>query len=118
MPVLIVLVLAPIQVGLWWHASQVADAAAREAVDAAQVDDATEADGVAAANRFLDAAGNLTHRNVTVVRGTDTVTVEVTGRAPLLIPGLDWQVRSVAVGAVERFYAPPERTSALTEVAP
>lgn len=117
MPVLVVLVLAPIQVGLWWHASQVADAAAREAVDASQVDGATEDVGVAAANRFLDAAGNLTHRNVTVVRGTDMVTVEVTGRAPLLIPGLDWQVKAVAVGRVERFYRPPER-AALTEVGP
>ena len=45
MPVLIALVLVPFQVGLWWHANQVADAAAREAVDAAQVATATEADG-------------------------------------------------------------------------
>jgi Flp pilus assembly protein TadG len=112
MPVLIALVLAPIQIGLWWHASQIADAAAREAVDAAQVEGATETDGVAAANRFLDAAGNLTHRNVVVTRTTDTVAVEVTGRAPRLIPGMDWQVTSVAVGAVERYIPPPERTGA------
>jgi Flp pilus assembly protein TadG len=45
MPILIALVLVPIQVGLWWHAKQVADGAAREAVDAAQVISATEADG-------------------------------------------------------------------------
>lgn len=112
MPVLIALVLAPIQLGLWWHASQVADAAAREAVDAAQVEGATQADGVAAAHRFLDAAGNLTDRHVTVTRTTDTVTVNVTGTAPRLIPGLDWQVASVAVGAVERHYSPLERAGA------
>jgi hypothetical protein len=112
MPVLIALVLAPIQLGLWWHASQVADVAAREAVDAAQVEGATETDGVTAANRFLDAAGNLTHRHVAVARTTATVTVEVTGRAPRLIPGMDWQVTSVAVGAVERYYSPPERAGA------
>ena len=46
MPVLIALVLVPFQVALWWHAKQVADGAAREAIDAAQVVAATEADGV------------------------------------------------------------------------
>lgn len=112
MPVLIALVLAPIQLGLWWHASQIADAAAREAVDAAQVEGATESDGVAAANRFLDAAGNLADRSVVVVRSTEIVTVEVTGKAPLLVPGLDWEVTSIAVGAVERFIPPPERPGA------
>ena len=112
MPVLIALVLAPVQVGLWWHASQVAAAAAREAVDVAQVEDATESDGVTAATRFLDAAGNLVDPHVVVVRTPDTVTAEVTGRAPLLIPGLDWQVTSVAVGPVERFVPPPQRSAA------
>ena len=109
MPVVIALVLVPFQVGLWWHASQVADAAAREAVDVAQVEGATEADGVAAARRFLDAAGNLTDPEVTVTRTTDTVTVEVTGRAPKLLPGYDWQVTSQAVGPVERFLPEPDR---------
>ncbi len=59
MPVLIALVLVPFQVALWWHARQVADAAATEAVDAAQVAAANEADGVRAAEWLLDAAGNL-----------------------------------------------------------
>jgi Flp pilus assembly protein TadG len=109
MPVVIALVLTPIQIGLWWHASQVADAAAREAVDAAQVEGAGEADGREAAERFLTAAGNLNAPTVTVTRTTDVVTVEVVGRAPRLIPGLDWQVTAVAVGPVERFIPEPER---------
>jgi len=109
MPVVIALVLTPIQIGLWWHASQVADAAAREAVDAAQVEGAGEADGREAAERFLTAAGNLNAPTVTVTRTTETVTVEVVGRAPRLIPGLDWQVTSVAVAPVERFIPEPER---------
>ncbi len=46
MPVLIALVLVPFQIALWWHADQIADAAAREAVDAAQVVTATEEDGI------------------------------------------------------------------------
>ena len=35
MPVLIMLVLIPVQVGLWWHAKQAAETAADEALDAA-----------------------------------------------------------------------------------
>jgi hypothetical protein len=109
MPVVIALVLVPFQIGLWWHASQIADAAAREAVDAAQVEDGLEADGVAAARRFLAAAGNLTEPEVTVTRSTATVTVEVTGRAPKLLPGFDWQVTATAVGSLERFIPEPDR---------
>jgi Flp pilus assembly protein TadG len=109
MPVVIALVLVPFQVGLWWHAKQVADGAARHAVDTAQVAGATEADGEAAARRFLDSAGNLTDPAVSVTRSVDVVTVEVTGRAPRLLPGFDWQVTARASAPVERFIPEPDR---------
>ena len=109
MPVIIALVLVPFQVALWWHARQVAEAAAREALDAAQVVTATEDDGIRAAEWFLDAAGNLTEPDVTVTRTADTVTVDVTGRAPRIIPGLDWHVTAHASGPVERFIPEPDR---------
>lgn len=109
MPVLIALVLVPFQVGLWWHAHQVAHAAAREAVDAAQVAEATEDDGIRAAEWFLDAAGNITEPQVSISRTVDTVTVQVTGRAPRLLPGFDWRVTAEAAGPVERFIPEPER---------
>ncbi len=109
MPVLIALVLVPFQVALWWHAKEIAVAAAREAVDAAQVAHATDTAGETAARWFLDAAGNLEEATVTVTRTVDTVTVEVTGRAPRLLPGLDWQVTARAVGPVERFVPEPDR---------
>ncbi len=109
MPVLIALVLVPFQVALWWHADQIADAAAREAVDAAQVVTATEEDGIRAAEWFLDAAGNITQPQVTVTRTTETVTVEVTGRAPRLVPGFDWGVTARAAGPIERFVPEPDR---------
>ena len=109
MPVVIALVLVPFQVGLWWHAQQVADAAAREAVDAAQVEGATEADGLTAAHRFLDVAGNIEQPVVTVTRSAELVTVEVTGRAPRLLPGFDWQVTARAQASVERFIPEPDR---------
>ena len=109
MPVLIALVLVPFQVALWWHAKQVADGAAREAIDAAQVVAATEADGVRAAQWFLDAAGNIVEPDVTVIRTPDTVTAHVAGRAPRLLPGFDWRVTAYAVGPVERFIPEPDR---------
>ena len=109
MPVLITLVLVPFQVALWWHATQIADAAAREAVDAAQVASASEDDGIRAAQWFLNAAGNVTEPAVTVTRTPDTVTVEVTGRAPRLIPGFDWRVAAHATGPIERFIPEPDR---------
>ena len=109
MPVLIMLILVPFQVALWWHADQIADAAAREAVDAAQVVTATEEDGIRAAEWFLDAAGNITEPQVTVTRTTETVSVEVTGRSPRLLPGFDWQVTARAAGPIERFIPEPDR---------
>ncbi|MDF1596585.1 MAG: pilus assembly protein [Acidimicrobiia bacterium] len=109
MPVIIALVLVPFQVALWWHARQVAEAAAREALDAAQVVTATEDDGVRAAEWFLDAAGNLTDPEVSVSRTADTVTVDVTGRAPRILPGFDWRVTAHATGGVERFIQEPDR---------
>ncbi len=109
MPVLIALVLVPFQVGLWWHAHQVAHAAAREAVAAAQAAEATEEQGIRAAEWFLDAAGNITEPQVSITRTVDTVTVQVTGRAPRLLPGFDWQVTAEAAGPVERFIPEPQR---------
>ena len=109
MPVLIALVLVPFQIALWWHADQIADAAAREAVDAAQVATATEEDGIRAAKWFLESAGNITEPEVAVTRTAETVSVEVTGRAPRLLPGFDWQVTARAAGPIERFIPEPDR---------
>lgn len=107
MPVLIALVLVPFQVGLWWHATQVANAAAQEAVDAAQVADADETDGIDAATWLLDRAGNLQGRHITVTRSADTVTAQVTGTAPRLL--FDWAVTATATAPVERFIPEPDR---------
>lgn len=109
MPVMIALILVPFQVALWWHAHQIVDAAAREAVDAAQVATATTQDGERAAEWFLNATGNITDPEVTVTRTLDMVSVEVTGQAPRLVPGFNWQVTAHATGPIERFIPEPER---------
>ena len=98
-----------VQYGLWWHAKQVANEAAAEAVDAAQLPRASEADGDAAARRFLVQTGNLTDITVVVDRTPALVTAEVKGRAPQLVPGFDWSVTARTQGPVERFIPEPQR---------
>jgi len=91
-----------VQYGLWWHAKQVADAAAAEAVDVAQTLDGTAADGEDAALGFLAQSGNLDNVSVSVDRGTDVVDVEVQGDAPRLVPGWDWGVTARSQAPIER----------------
>lgn len=98
-----------VQYGLWWHAKQVANAAAAEAVDVAQTPDGTAADGDAAARDFLAESGNLRNVAVTVDRGTEVVTVQVQGDAPRLVPGWSWGVTARSEAPVERFVPAEER---------
>lgn len=98
-----------VQYGLWWHAKQVANAAAAEAIDHAQVETGSAASGEEAAHDYLAQAGNLTHVTVEVDREPTIVTVEVTGRAPQLVPGFEWQVTARSQGPVERFVPESER---------
>jgi Flp pilus assembly protein TadG len=108
-PVVLLWLMLIVQYGLWWHAKQVANAAAAEAVAAAQVPTGTEADGDAAAHRFLDQSGNLTDVTVEVNRQPELVIVEVTGDAPRLVPGFEWSVTARSYAPVERYIPEPER---------
>ncbi|MEZ5278962.1 MAG: TadE/TadG family type IV pilus assembly protein [Acidimicrobiales bacterium] len=109
MPVLILLVLLPMQVGLWWHAKQAAEIAAEEALDSASAQAATAADGQAGAQAILGQAGNLHNVTVDVNRGAETVTVTIHGDLGFSIfPGA-WSVTAQAQGPVERFIAENER---------
>jgi Flp pilus assembly protein TadG len=101
-PLLVWWLMLIVQFGLWWHAKQVADAAAAEAIDVAQTPDGTAAEGEAAARSFLDSSGNLTGVGVSVDRGVDVVTAEVQGDAPRLIPGWGWGVTAGSEAPVER----------------
>lgn len=87
MPVLIVLVLLPMQFALWWHGKQAADLAAEEGLDAAQAFGAAIAeDGRGGAYDVLAQAGNLTDVSVQVTATATTVTVEVRGQHSSLRP--------------------------------
>jgi Flp pilus assembly protein TadG len=109
MPALIFWIMLTVQYGLWFHARQVAGAAAAEAVDAAQVPDGTADGGERAARSFLAQSGNLDDIRVAVNRTTETVSVEITGQAPQLVPGISWSVTATAESPVERFIEQSDR---------
>jgi Flp pilus assembly protein TadG len=103
MPALLVLLMLAVQFGLWAHASQLARAAADEAVYIAALPDASEQAGRAAAAGLLTQAGNLTAVQITIDRRPDTVVATVTGVAPQVVPGFRWSVSATAAAPVERF---------------
>ena len=109
MPALIFWIMLTVQYGLWFHARQVAGAAAAEAVDAAQVPDGTADGGERAARSFLAQSGNLDGIRIAVNRTTETVSVEITGQAPQLVPGISWSVTATAESPIERFIEQSDR---------
>lgn len=108
-PALLFFIMLIVQYGLWFHAKQVADTAAAEALDAAQTPTGTADDGQRAAFSFLASSGNLDEVVVEVQRGLEQVEVVITGAAPRLVPGFSWSVTSTARAPVERFIPESER---------
>jgi hypothetical protein len=100
--VLLVVVLA-LQFGLVLHAGQVAEAAAQEAVEAAQAQAGGVQAGRAAARSLLSGLGGLHAPLIEVRRTASTVTSTVTGRAQQVVPGFGTAVSGSAQGPVERF---------------
>lgn len=102
-PVLIAMMLLPVQFALWWHGQQAAALAAEECVDAAQVEGVDVVSrGQAGAMSILNSAGNLT--GVVVVPSTTgtTVTCVVTGDLDFKVVPLGG-VSASAEGEIEQF---------------
>ena len=104
-PVMFFCIMLVVQFGLWAHASHVATAAAQEGARAARAEDGSAAAGQDRAQAMIAAAGSqvLLSPSVSASRGSDTVDVEVRGRAVSVVPGLSLPVRATAAGPVERF---------------
>ena len=104
-PAVLFMTSAVAQLVVYYHASNLATAAAQEATRTAQLLTGTSAAGQAAGEDFLAQAGpNLVLApQVNVVRGPDTVTSEVTGQAPRVIPGMSITIRARSAGPVEIF---------------
>ena len=104
-PTVLFLTSAVAQLVIYYHASNLATAAAQEATRTAQLLTGTSDAGRAAGEDFLAQAGpNLVLApQVNVVRGPDRVTTEVTGQAPRVIPGMTITIRARSAGPVEVF---------------
>lgn len=103
-PVVMLLLLAVIQGGVYFHAQNVARTAASSAVQAARTATGTPADGHEAAARVLHQGGSsLRDVAVAVDRGPTDVTATITGTSMTLIPGWHPGIRQTASGTVERF---------------
>jgi Flp pilus assembly protein TadG len=104
-PALLLLLMLIIQFALWYHAADLATAAAQDGARAARVEGATASDGAAEANQLLDQTGRsiLQGRQVVVERTTDMTRVEVRGTCIELVPFLHLPVHAVAESPTERF---------------
>ena len=96
---MVFMLMAIVQVAIYFHLRSVATTAARHGLDRVRVVNGTSASGIAAANEFLEQAGrSLEARSVDATRTQQTSTVTVTGRVIAVIPLLDLHV-SVTVEA-------------------
>ena len=106
-PVVLMLVTALMQYGLWFFARTVALAAAQEGVTAARVLDGAPADGVARAGEYIVQNGSDTLRDAVVTATSPvpgTVAVQVSGRSLSVLPGVaGFTVTQSAEGPVEAF---------------
>lgn len=109
LPLLLVMLLATVQGGVWMHATHVAQAGAGQALAAARVRDGNAATGHAQARAVLAqlAGGVLTDPQISVSRGPDRVHVEIRGTAATVLPGVTLPVVVVADGPVETWSVAP-----------
>jgi TadE-like protein len=101
--VMVLLLLAVVQVALYFHARAVATTAARHGLDRARVLDGSTGDAVASTNAFLaQAGGGLEHRGVQASRGATTASVTVEGEVVSVVPGVRLPVDVTVRAPVER----------------
>ncbi len=105
MPLLLLLVLASVHVGLWFHARHLVNAAAQEGARAARASGATDSDGYGRAQQMLGDLGSnsVTSPAIVVTRSSGSVTVSVTGQAPPVIPWLAMSVSASSTSPIEEF---------------
>ena len=104
-PVLLFLILVVIQAGLWFHGSQLVEAAAQEGMQAGRVETGSATAAEARARQFVAGMSPsiAATTQVQASRTADTTRVVVSGRVEQLIPGLRLTVSGTAEGPTERF---------------
>jgi len=105
------LVMFVVQLGLYFHARTVVNAAAQDGLRAAQLEGAGESNGQQAAAQILGGSSNLLVNKVVAVEYRSAVEVEVRISAEVvsLVPFWNGTITSTAVGPVERFRPEGER---------
>ena len=106
-PVVLLVVTAIVQYGLWFHARSIALAAAQEGVTAARLYEAGPTAGPERARAFVEAHGSDSLSDVVATAtspGPEQIGVQVTGRALSILPGVPGlTVTQSAEGPIERF---------------
>lgn len=103
------LIMLCVQFALYAHASQIAQAAAAQALAAARAETGSATAGdVQARSVLAQLAGGLLHQpQVSVSRTGGQVHVEVSGVPPAVVPYLDLPVHAVAHGPAEEWTPAP-----------
>jgi hypothetical protein len=110
-PVALLAILLTINAALWFHARNIALAAAQEGVRTARAYGASPGRANATALSFARSSGDgflLDPRVDTSSSTATTIVVRVQGSAISLVPGLHLRIDQVARGPVERFTVPSE----------
>ena len=104
-PVLLFLILVVIQAGLWFHGSQLVEAAAQEGMQAGRVETGSAIAAEARARRFVAGMSPsiAATAQIQASRTAETTRVVVSGRVQQVIPGLRLTVSGAAEGPTERF---------------
>ncbi len=108
-PVTLFVVLIIIQFGVWYHAADIARAAAQEGVKTASAYGATAGAGQLRANAVLDNNGRgLIHGTAVMpFRDAALARMTVSGSALTVVPILHLPIRETATAPVEAFRPPP-----------
>jgi Flp pilus assembly protein TadG len=108
-PVTIMMVFGIIQFGIWYHANDIAQAAAQKAAQTASAYNGTQAGGFQVAAQVLEqnADGLILHTHVASARDQQVATVTVNGYALQVIPFIPLPVEATATVPVEAFRPPP-----------
>lgn len=109
MPIVLLAVMLVVQAGLYFHARQVVQAAAQEALEAAQGESGDSEAGRLRAESFLEETGGVREPTVEVARGVDRVRAQVRAAAPNVLPGAIWQVTGTVQGPAEQFLPENQR---------
>lgn len=96
---------------LFFHARAVVQAAAQDALSAAQLEGGTEQDGVNAANNALSLSQNLVNVQVDVDENSSEIRVVVSAEVESIPLSVLAGVSAEAIGPKERFYSYEERAS-------